>query len=351
MNLMKVLLIGLLVMLGQTSAALAGRAADDQLNVIATLTDLGRIAEAVGGEKVKVTTIASGVQDPHFVDAKPSYVVKLRDADVFLVNGLDLEIGWVPPLLDGARNTKIKPGSAGYVDCSRGIPVLELPVGVVTRAEGDVHPFGNPHYTTDPLNAKIIAETVADAFKAIQPTNADYFESRKKSFQKSIDEGMFGKELVDLVGGRKLDSLCRSGELDGFLEKESQGGAKLSTKLGGWLSKMRPLKGQKMVFYHKSYTYFIERFGLDVTNFIELKPGIQPGPGHLVDLVGTILRDKIKIVATHPFYDEKVARLVAEKGGARLVFVPLLVGGVKGADDTVKFYDVVTGLLTETTGK
>ena len=351
MNLIKTLLIGLILVLGPAGVASAGGPADDQLNVVATLTDLAKIAEAVGGDKVKVTTIASGVQDPHFVDAKPSYVVKLRDADVFLVNGLELEIGWVPPLLDGARNPKIKPGAAGYVDCSRNIPVLELPVGVVTRAEGDVHPFGNPHYTTDPLNAKIIAETVADALKGALPAAGDYFDTRKKAFQRSIDEAMFGKDLVDLVGGRKLESLCRSGELDGFLDKESQGGAKLSTKLGGWLMKMRPLKGQKMVFYHKSYTYFIERFGLDVQNFIELKPGIQPGPGHLAELVGSMLRDKVKIVATHPFYDEKVGRLVAEKGGARLVVLPLLVGGIKGAEDEIKFFDTVTGLLVEASGK
>ncbi|HVR85611.1 MAG TPA: metal ABC transporter substrate-binding protein [Planctomycetota bacterium] len=351
MNLIKISLMGMILILCPAAVAIAGRSADDPLNVVATLTDLAKIAEAVGGDKVKVTAIASGVQDPHFVDAKPSYVVKLRDADLFLVNGLELEIGWVPPLLDGARNPKIKPGSAGYVDCSRNIPVLELPVGVVTRAEGDVHPFGNPHYTTDPLNANIIAETVADALKGAMPSASDYFDARKKAFQKSIDEAMFGKDLVDLVGGRKLESLCRSGELDGFLEKESQGGAKLSTKLGGWLLKMRPLKGQKMVFYHKSYTYFIERFGLDVQNFIELKPGIQPGPGHLVDLVTTILREKIRVVATHPFYDEKVARLVAEKGGARLVLLPLLVGGIKGTEDQLKFFDIVTSLLVEASGK
>jgi ABC-type Zn uptake system ZnuABC Zn-binding protein ZnuA len=328
-------------------ATLGATPSREAVNVVASLSDFGSIAQAVGGDKVHVTTIASGVQDPHFVDPKPSYVVKLRDADIFLVNGLELEIGWVPPLLDGARNPKIKPGSAGYVDCSRNIPVLEVPTGTVTRAEGDVHPYGNPHYTTDPLDRKIVAETIAEALKQASPENATYFESRKKEFQHSIDEAMFGKELVEYVGGNKLDRLTRSGELDSFLDGQSQGNVKLSQKLGGWMAKMRPLKGAKMVFYHKSYTYFIDRFGLDVSLFVELKPGIQPGPAHLVNLVESMLRDKVKVVATHPFYDEKIARLVAEKGGAKLALLPLQVGGIKGADDTFKFYDIVIDLLTE----
>jgi ABC-type Zn uptake system ZnuABC Zn-binding protein ZnuA len=346
MNLLKVMLTVTVLTCGAVTGAVAEGRARDTLNVVASLSDLGSIAQAVGGDKVSVTTIASGVQDPHFVDPKPSYVVKLRDADLFLVNGLELEIGWVPPLMDGARNPRIKVGAAGHVDCSRNIPVLELPTTTITRAEGDVHPFGNPHYTTDPLNRKIIAETIAEAFKQASPANADYFEAKKKEFQKAIDEAMFGKDLVDLVGGNKLDRLARSKELDSFLAEK-----KLAAKLGGWMGKMRPLKGAKMVFFHKSFTYFIERFDLDVTNFVELKPGIQPGPAHLVDLVQVIQREKIKVVATHPFYDEKIARLVAEKGGATLVVIPLQVGGVEGATDSFKFYDVVTNLLINASGK
>lgn len=317
-------------------------AAADPINVVATLPDLGKIAEAVGGDKVSVTTLASGLQDPHFVDAKPSYVVKLRDADLFLLNGLELEIGYVPPLLDGARNPKINVGAPGYVDCSKGIPVLELPTGVVDRSQGDVHPLGNPHYTTDPLNGKIIAATIADALKQADAADADYFDGRRKAFQRSIDEAMFGKDLVEEVGGNKLDRLCRSGELDAFLEK-----SKLVEKLGGWLGKMRPFQGRKIVFYHKSYSYFNARFGLAVANFVELRAGIQPGPAHLAELVAQIREEKIPVVATHLFYDEKIPRLVAEKGGARLVVVPLLVGGVKGADDYLKLFDVTTDLIAE----
>jgi ABC-type Zn uptake system ZnuABC Zn-binding protein ZnuA len=323
--------------------------ADDKLQVVATLPDIGKIAEAVGGDKVHVTTIASGVQDPHFVDPKPSYVVKLRDAELFLVNGLDLEIGWVPPLLDSARNGKIRVGAPGYVDCSKGIPVLEVPSGQVTRAEGDVHPFGNPHYLTDPLNGVIVAQTIADAFARARPADGTYFDGRKKAFQNSVYEHLFGKALMELVGGKKLDRLARAGELDKFLGDQSQGGAKL--ELGGWLGKMKPLAGAQVVFYHKSYTYFVERFGLRAENFVELKAGIQPGPSHLADVVSVMRRDKIGILATHPFYDEKIAKLVADKAGAKLVVLPLEVGGVKGASDYLSFFDVVTSTLIGAAGK
>jgi ABC-type Zn uptake system ZnuABC Zn-binding protein ZnuA len=318
--------------------------ADGPLEVVATLTDFGAIAAAVGGEKVRVTTIASGVQDPHFVDPKPSHVVKLRDADLLLVNGLELEIGWLPSLLDSARNGRIRVGGPGYVDCSRNVPLLEVPTGTVTRAEGDVHTFGNPHYATDPLNGKLIADTIAAAFTRARPGDAGYFEARKKAFQASIDEAMFGRQLVELVGGKKLDRLARADELDTFLSGASAGD--LAAKLGGWAAKLRSLRGTKVVFHHKSYSYFLVRFGLRVSDFIERKPGIQPGPGHLADLVRTMRHEGVKLVATHAFYDEKIAKLVAVKAGARLVVLPLNVGGIKGADDYLKMFDVVVDMLS-----
>jgi zinc/manganese transport system substrate-binding protein len=170
----------------------SGAARADTMAVVATLPGLGKVAEAVGGDKVTVTTIASGVQDPHFVDPRPSYMVKLRDAEAIVVNGLDLEVGWVPSLIEGSRNGRVRPSAAGYIDCSRNIPVLEVPKGQVTRAEGDVHPFGNPHYMTDPLNAKIVAETIGESFSRLRSGDADYFATRVKEFQASIDREIFG---------------------------------------------------------------------------------------------------------------------------------------------------------------
>lgn len=327
------------------AACVPSLARADAMQVVATLPALGKVAEAVGGDKVKVGTIASGVQDPHFVDPRPSYMVKLRDADALLVNGLDLEVGWVPSLIEGSRNGRVRQGAAGYIDCSRNIPVLELPNRQLTRADGDVHPFGNPHYMTDPLNAKIVAETVGDAFARLRPADAQYFKARVKAFQASIDQAVFGAELVDMVGGNKLDRLARSGELDAFLA--SAGGA----KLGGWLARMAGVRGTKVVFYHRSYSYFAQRFGLVVVDYVELKPGIQPGPSHLADVVATIVREKVKVVVAHPFNDQKLARLVAEKGGATLLVLPLDVGGSSGATDIQSLFDGVTGALTRALGQ
>ncbi|HTV19013.1 MAG TPA: metal ABC transporter substrate-binding protein [Polyangiaceae bacterium] len=317
----------------------------EPMQVVASLPGLGKLAEAVGGDRVEVTSIASGVQDPHFVDPRPSYMVKLRDAEALLVNGLDLEVGWVPPLIEGARNGRVRPGAPGYIDCSRNIPVLELPNRQITRADGDVHPFGNPHYLTDPLNAKIVADTIAEGFARLRPGDAEYFRGRAKQFQASIDRALFGAELVDLVGGKKLDRLARSGELDAFLA--STPGA----KLGGWMAAMAPLAGAKFVFYHRSYSYFVQRFGLGVVDYVELKPGIQPGPSHLADVVASIRREQVRSVVAHPFNDQKIAQLVAEKGGAKLVVLPLDVGGVPGANDLASFYDVVTRALTGASGR
>jgi ABC-type Zn uptake system ZnuABC Zn-binding protein ZnuA len=323
----------------------APRAAQaEPMQVVASLPGLGKVAEAVGGDRVKVTTIASGVQDPHFVDPRPSYMVKLRDAEALVVNGLDLEIGWVPPLIEGARNGRLRPGATGYIDCSRNIPVLEVPNRQITRADGDVHPFGNPHYMTDPLNAKIVADSIAEGFSRLRPADADYFSARAKQFQAGIDRATFGAELVDLVGGKKLDRLARAGELDAFLA--STPGA----KLGGWLGAMAPLRGAKLVFYHRSYSYFVQRFGLSVVDYVELKPGIQPGPSHLADVVASIAREQARLVIAHPFNDQKIAQLVAEKGGARLVILPLDVGGGSGANDVPSFFDVVTGALLRASG-
>jgi len=316
------------------------------LAVVATLPGLGQVAEAVGGDEVSVTTIASGVQDPHFVDPRPSYMVKLRDADALLVNGLDLEVGWVPPLIEGARNGRVRLGAPGYVDCSRNVPVLELPSRQLTRADGDVHPFGNPHYLTDPLNAKIVADTVAQAFSRLRPEKAQYFAARAKAFASSIDTAMFGAELVDMVGGNKLDRLARSGELEGFLAREQAG-----AKLGGWLGRMAPLRGAKVVFYHRSYSYFAQRFGLVAVDYVELKPGIQPGPSHLADVVTTMAREQVRLVVAHPFNDRKLAELVAQKSSATLLLLPLDVGGVPNTASLPALFDMVTSALAGALGR
>jgi zinc/manganese transport system substrate-binding protein len=331
----------LLLMVSAGPAAAAGK-----LKVVATLPNLGSIASAIGGDRLEVTTIAVGTQDAHFVDPKPSYMVKLRSADLFLVNGLDLEIGWVPPLTQGARNAKILQGGPGYVDCSTNIRVVEIPSSL-SRAEGDVHPYGNPHYLTDPLNAETVAGTIADALKRADPPGADAYEAGRKAFVKNLQESVFGKDLVDLVGGAKLSREAAAGTLDAFLDGTALGGAPLRAHLGGWLGKMQPVKGKPVITYHKDYSYFANRFGIQVAEYVEPKPGIQPSAKHLEDLVQLLSRGEIHLILTRPYVEHRSTDSLAEKTKVKVLTLPLEVGGAPEATDYFKLFDFVTGQIVQ----
>ncbi len=319
-----------------------GVAAEDKIKVVAALPNLRSIAEQVGGDQVEVTSIAVGYQDAHFVDPKPSFMTLLRDADLLLVNGLELEIGWIPPLVQGSRNPNINQGSSGYVDCSAGVPVVEVPSGA-TRAEGDVHPLGNPHYLLDPMNAKIVAKTIADAFARVRPGAADAFAERCKQFCKRIDTAMFGEALVDAVGGSKLCRLLDSGELWDFLAKETVDGQPLATKLGGWLARIAPARGKKVITYHKSFSYFANRFGVVVAEYVEPKPGIQPSASHLFELVKLMTDNSIKLIIRFPYNEAKSTELLAAKTGGKAIVLPTEVGGGDGTEDYFKLMDKLTG--------
>ena len=228
--------------------------AQKKISIVTSLPDLASIAQEVGGDKVEATSIAKGYQDPHFVDAKPSYMISLQKADLFIEMGLDLEIGWVPLLVDGARNPAIQPGGKGFLDASTGVPLLEIPSGDPTklRAEGDIHVYGNPHYWLDPQRGKVIAKNIFDALVALRPENKDYFKKNLDAFDNKIDE-----------------------------------------KTAVWIAKLAPLKGTKIIAFHNSWPYLTERFGLQVQAFIEPKPGIPPTPKHLVSLIKLIQEQNI----------------------------------------------------------
>lgn len=331
--------------------SIAGTAvAADKLRVVASLPNLGAIAQEVGGDRVDVMSIASGLQDAHFVDPKPSFIVKLRSADLMLVNGLDLEIGWVPPLTQGARNARILPGGPGYIDCSSRISVLEVPTGTISRAAGDVHPYGNPHYLTDPLNAEIVAAEIADAFKTAAPADADQFEKRRADFVKRLHAAVFGADLVNLVGGSKLARLAQSGELDSFLQSSVMDGKPLATRLGGWLGKMRPYAAVKVVTYHKDYSYFEKRFGLDVVEFVEPKPGIPPSLKHIDELVQRLGRGDVKLLITRPYVEHRSTDQLSEKTKIPVLTLPIEVGGAPEATDFFKLFDYVTSQIVTTLG-
>jgi zinc/manganese transport system substrate-binding protein len=268
------------------------------LNVVATLPDFGAIAQEIGGDKIKVTSIAKGTEDPHFVDAKPSYIRVLNQADVLLEGGAEMEIGWLPPLLNNARNSKIVGDAPGHVVLSRGIRLLELPTGPVDRSMGDTHPLGNPHYWLDPLNGKIIASTIAEALGKIDPANAPFYQANLKSFHDRIDQ-----------------------------------------KMPEWTKAMEPYRGTKVVTYHKSLTYLLDRFGLELAGTIEPRPGIEPSPSYINGLMPRLKAAGAKVVLVEPFRARKTPAYVAQAIGVKLVLIPAAVNGHEKVKDYVSLFD------------
>ncbi len=314
--------------------------ADDPLLVVTTTTDLAAIARAVGGDKVEVTSIATGTEDPHFIAAKPSYMMAARKADLWIRVGLELEIGYEGLILDGSRNSKIRVGTAGHLDASEGVLRMEVPTQRIDRSMGDVHPLGNPHHWLDPLNGRIVAKNIGLRLTRLAPKHADYFSDRLESFQRELDEHMFGRELVDRVGGGKLWALLLKGRLDSVLGDSGVG------KLGGWLGALQPCAGEKFVTYHRSWTYFAHRFGLVVADELEPKPGIPPSPGHVADVIERIRDEGIKLLLMEPFYSRKAPDLVASQTGIRVVVCANSVGGQAEATDYLTMLDNVVARVS-----
>jgi len=275
----------------------AGRA-ENKLKIMTATTDLAALAQEVGGDKVDVESIARGYQDPHFVEAKPSFLLKLRKADLLIVVGLELEIGWLPPLITQSSNPNIQVSAPGYLDASRFAKILEIPNGQVTRAEGDVHPQGNPHYWLDPDNGLRLAKGIADKLSEMRPNDAAYFMQRYTAFEQHL---------------KQADE--------------------------GWKAQMKPYAGRKIVTYHRSWPNFAEHFGLNVVGYVEPRPGIPPSPSHTVELIGQMKRDNVKVIVVEPYFDLKTPNAVArDTGGQVLVLMPS-VGGEKEITDYFKLFD------------
>ena len=255
-----------------------------QIKIVTTIQDLKSIAEAIGGEHVDAFSIATGYQNPHFVDPKPSYILKLSRADMFITVGLDLEIGWVPPLLNSARNAKIQKGGEGYVDASVNIPLLQVPTSV-NRGEGDIHIYGNPHYWLDPLNGKIIAENICTALKRIDPEHRAEYQANLKKFDDQVDG-----------------------------------------KIKEWEAKLSKFKNTKVIVYHNEWPYFEQRFGLKIVDYLEPKPGIPPTPSQLAKIINLMKRENIKIIINSPYFTSEAADLVARNSGGKAVTLATSVG-------------------------
>ncbi|MFI5006725.1 MAG: metal ABC transporter substrate-binding protein [Solirubrobacterales bacterium] len=274
------------------------------VNVVATTEDLAALTREVGGDRVKVEAIARGYQDPHFVEAKPSFILKLHAADLLVLVGRELEIGWLPPLIQQCRNAKIQVGAAGYLDASSNARILEIPTGQITRAMGDVHPFGNPHYWLEPGNGRRIAKAIADKLASMSPADAAYFAGRYDDFDKRLADA----------------------------EKR-------------WDTLMGPYKGLKVVTYHNSWPNFCERFGLRVVGYVEPRPGIPPSPSHTIDLIQEMKRQAVKILLVEPYFDLKTPQSVARETGAKVLVMSPSVGGLKEATDYIKLFDYDLDLL------
>ena len=263
-----------------------------KINVVTTTADLKSITELIGSDKVEVSSIATGYQNPHFVDPKPSYIIKLSRADMFVTVGLDLETGWSPQLLSSSRNPKIQKGSNGYVDASIGVILLQVPSSI-NRGEGDIHIYGNPHYWLDPVNGKQIAKNICDGLEKISPENKAFFEANLNAFNTKID-----------------------------------------LKLKEWTMKISPYKGAKIIAYHNEWCYFEQRFGLVIVDFMEPKPGIPPTPTQLVKIISEVKRNAIKLIISSPYFTTSSSDVVSQQTGAKTI----VLGTSVGAFDTIKDY-------------
>lgn len=273
-----------------------------KLNVVTTLPDYAAIARAIGGDKIDVMAMAKPTEDPHFVDARPSFVVKLRTADVLIEGGAELEVGWLPPLLQTARNAKIQSGP-GRVIASQGIRLMEVPT-TLTRAAGDIHASGNPHFMVDPIIAKAVAQHIAQAFSSVDPANAEFYQANYRMFEATIN-----------------------------------------AKLQDWGRALLPFKGQHLVAYHDSWVYFAHRFGFIIDVFLEPKPGVPPSPSHLAEVIGRIKAERIRAIIVEPYHNRKIAEKVAASTGAHVVDFAQFPGALPGTDSYVGLIDTLVSRL------
>lgn len=285
----------LLVLLSLTATAHA------KVRVVTTTSDLAALAREVGGDLVEADSIAKGYQDPHFVEAKPSYLLRLKKADLFIQVGLELEAGWAPTLLTNARNDRILPGSPGFLEASEGCDVLDKRPGA-DRSQGDVHPLGNPHLWLDPENGRVIARHIAERLKRLDAAHAADYDANLRRFE-----------------------------------------AQLAQKRKDWDKLAAPLKGARIVTYHNSWPNFARAFGFTVVDFVEPRPGIPPSPAHVQALTARIRREKIPLVLIEPYFDDKLPAKIAADGGAKLLLLPPSVGGEKGLDGYFDLFDHALG--------
>jgi ABC-type Zn uptake system ZnuABC Zn-binding protein ZnuA len=304
------------------------------LKVCATVPELGSLVREIGGDQVTVTVFTRGQENPHFVEAKPSFIKELSEADLYLQLGLDLELGWAPVLLKNARNGKVSPGARGYLDASTVIVPMEVPTGVVDRSMGDIHPQGNPHYLTDPLNGLKVAALIRDRLSELRPSQKEVFQRRYGAFHQKIGVALVGAPLARKYTFEKLARLYEYGKLQDFLQQQGDEGL-----LGGWLGALQPYYGAKAVADHNLWPYFARRFGIVIVGFLEPKPGIPPTTRHLNALIKNMQAEQVKLVLASPFFNRQQIQFVANNSGAKIVDLAHQVGARPGTGSYLSMMD------------
>jgi len=314
------------------------------LYVVTTLPDYAFFARVIGGDRVSVKAIVRGDQDAHFIRPKPSFATAMRNADVLVATGLDLEL-WLQTVIDSSGNGRIRSGQTGYVSVSAGINLLEKPK-TISRAEGGVHIYGNPHITCSPINMKTAAYNIATGLIKNDPADKQIYLQNLKNLHQQIDERLFGSKLVEMIGSDTLCSLAEQDKLIPFLQEHKVEGKPLIEYLDGWIKKMLPLRGTPIVTYHKNWIYFLKLFGLEEAGTVEPKPGIPPSPKHVANLIRMMRERNIGIILAANYFDEQKIKTVANRTDAEAVIVPLYIGGVADIDDYFELVDYwVDGLL------
>ena len=297
---MKTKMINKMAALSLGAISFISAQATAQLKVVATTPDLASVAREIGGDKVNVVALAKPTEDPHFVDAKPSFIVTLNRADALVEGGAELELGWLPPLLENSRNSKVAAGAPGRVVASEGIRLLEIPTSF-DRSKGDIHSLGNPHYMIDPVAVKIVARNIAAHFAALDSRNAAAYNANLARFNSRID-----------------------------------------AKLADWQKQLAPYRGAKIVTYHRDFIYFAQRFGLSIVDELEPKPGIAPSPAHLAQVIGEMKRNNVKVILVQPFQNRKTAETVARQTGATVIDAPQQPGAAR---NTSSYFDNMDNLV------
>ena len=319
-----------------------------EIRVVTTLPTYAAITREIAGDDVLVEAIARGDEDPHFVNPRPSYAAKVQRADIFVATGLDLEL-WVPAVLNRANNSRVADGSPGNVVAFAGVALLDVPENV-SRSGGDVHVFGNPHIHTDPINGIQIARNIAAGLKRVDPEHASTYDANLATFEERLLVRLYGQQIVDMLGAETILPLARGYEFWSFVEQQQYQGRPLTDYVGGWMAEASVFRGKRMACYHKNWTYFSARFGVECAIYVEPQPGMPPSPRHVRNVVEFIDTERLTVLFAANYFSRSQVEQVASRTGAQAVMVPEHVQGERDVNDYESLVELWITRLAEAFG-